>query len=225
MGALQQALESGKFGVTAEMAPPKGHDFTECMEAAEMLKGKVHGINVTDMQSACLKASSIGLCIKLKQAGLDPIIQMTGRDRSRMAIMGDFLAAAAFGIDTMLALTGDHTVVGDCKNAPYGLTVFLHCFLNSSLIASFIAFSILTWSASQFITLLDFSLPFCLSPISIVGTLRAGASIIPLDELPNTNIACMTNDKYLTTPNEEKTCKFSIFLLASSNIELIIFPP
>ena len=117
MGALQEALESGKFGVTAEMAPPKGHDFTECMEAAELLKGKVHGINVTDMQSACLKASSIGLCIKLKQDGLDPIIQMTGRDRSRMAIMGDFLSAAAFGIDTMLALTGDHTVVGDCKNA------------------------------------------------------------------------------------------------------------
>jgi 5,10-methylenetetrahydrofolate reductase len=117
MSVLQQALESGKFGVTAEMAPPKGYDFSEPMEAAELLKGKVHGINVTDMQSACLKASSIGLCIKLKQHGLEPIIQMTGRDRSRMAIMGDFLSAAAFGIDTMLALTGDHPVVGDCKNS------------------------------------------------------------------------------------------------------------
>lgn len=117
MSLLQKAIENGQFAVTAEMAPPKGYDFTECMEAAELLNGKVHGVNVTDMQSACLKASSIGLCIKLKQAGVEPILQMTGRDRSRMAIMGDFLAAAAFGIDTMLALTGDHTVVGDCKES------------------------------------------------------------------------------------------------------------
>ena len=117
MSALKEALENGKFGVTAEMAPPKGYDFTEQMEAAEILKGKVHSVNVTDMQSACLKATGLGLCIKLKQAGVEPILQMTGRDRNRMAIMGDALAAASFGIDTMLALTGDHPVVGDCKDA------------------------------------------------------------------------------------------------------------
>ena len=117
MSLLKDALESGKFGITAEMAPPKGCDFTEQMEAAELLKGKVHGVNVTDMQSASLKATGLGLCIKLKQAGVDPILQMTGRDRNRMALMGDALAAAAFGIDTMLALTGDHPVVGDCRDA------------------------------------------------------------------------------------------------------------
>ena len=117
MSLLKDALESGKFGVTAEMAPPKGYDFTEQMEAAELLKGKVHGVNVTDMQSASLKATGLGLCIKLKQAGVEPILQMTGRDRNRMALMGDALAAAAFGIDTMLALTGDHPVVGDCRDA------------------------------------------------------------------------------------------------------------
>ena len=117
MSMLKEALESGKFGVTAEMAPPKGYDFTEQMEAAELLKGKVHGVNVTDMQSASLKATGLGLCIKLKQAGVEPILQMTGRDRNRMALMGDALAAAAFGIDTMLALTGDHPVVGDCKDS------------------------------------------------------------------------------------------------------------
>ena len=116
MSMLKDALESGKFGVTAEMAPPKGYDFTEQMEAAELLRGKVHGVNVTDMQSASLKATGLGLCIKLKQAGVEPILQMTGRDRNRMALMGDALAAAAFGIDTMLALTGDHPVVGDCKD-------------------------------------------------------------------------------------------------------------
>ena len=117
MSLLKDALESSKFGVTAEMAPPKGYDFTEQMEAAELLKGKVHGVNVTDMQSASLKATGLGLCIKLKQAGVEPILQMTGRDRNRMALMGDALAAASFGIDTMLALTGDHPVVGDCKDS------------------------------------------------------------------------------------------------------------
>ena len=117
MSILKDALESGKFGITAEMAPPKGYDFTEQMEAAELLAGKVHAVNVTDMQSASLKASGIGLCIKLKQAGVEPILQITGRDRNRMAIMGDVLSAASFGIDTMLALTGDHPVVGDCKDS------------------------------------------------------------------------------------------------------------
>jgi 5,10-methylenetetrahydrofolate reductase len=117
MSILQEKLASGQFAITAEMAPPKGCDFTEQLEVAELLKGKVDAVNVTDMQSACLKASSLGLCIKLQQAGIDAIVQMTGRDRNRMAIMGDVLSAAAFGINTVLALTGDHPTVGDCKEA------------------------------------------------------------------------------------------------------------
>ena len=117
MSQLQEILTSGGFAVTAEMAPPKGYDFSEALQTAEALKGKVHGVNVTDMQSACLKASSLGLCIRLKQAGIEPILQVTGRDRNRMAIMADILSAASFGIDTMLALTGDHPVVGDCKHS------------------------------------------------------------------------------------------------------------
>ena len=117
MSELQKALESGVFAVTAEMAPPKCCDFSEQLAAAQLLRGKVHAVNVTDMQSACLKASSLGLCIHLKQAGLEPILQITGRDRSRMAVMGDVLSAASFGIDAVLALTGDHPVVGDCKES------------------------------------------------------------------------------------------------------------
>ena len=117
MSILQEKLAAGQFAITAEMAPPKGCDFTEQLEVAELLKGKVDAVNVTDMQSACLKASSLGLCIKLQQAGIDAIVQMTGRDRNRMAIMGDVLSAAAFGINTVLALTGDHPTVGDCKES------------------------------------------------------------------------------------------------------------
>ncbi len=117
MSVLQKVIENGEFAVTAEMAPPKGTDFSEQLAAARLLEGRVHAVNVTDMQSACLKASSLGLCVHLKQAGLEPILQITGRDRSRMAIMGDVLSAASFGIDTILALTGDHPVVGDCKDS------------------------------------------------------------------------------------------------------------
>ena len=117
MSVLQEKLAAGQFAITAEMAPPKGCDFTEQLEVAQLLKGKVDAVNVTDMQSACLKASSLGLCIKLQQAGIDAIVQMTGRDRNRMAIMGDVLSASAFGINTVLALTGDHPTVGDCKES------------------------------------------------------------------------------------------------------------
>lgn len=117
MNELKQALDSGKFGITAEMAPPKGYDLTECIETARLLKGKVHCINVTDMQSSCLKASSLGLCIKLKEEGITPILQMTGRDRNRMALQAELFSAAAFGIDSVLALTGDHPTVGDVKEA------------------------------------------------------------------------------------------------------------
>ena len=117
MSILQQTLDRGRFAVTAEMAPPKGYDFSEALETAALLKDKVQGVNVTDMQSACLKASSLGLCIGLKQSGIEPILQITGRDRNRMAIMADVLSAAAFDINTVLALTGDHQVVGDCKQS------------------------------------------------------------------------------------------------------------
>ncbi len=117
MSQLKTALQKGHFAVTAEMTPPKGFDFSRQLEVARLLKGRVHGINVTDMQSACLKASSLGLCAHLKLQGLEPILQFTGRDRSRMAILADILSAASFGIDTMLALTGDHPVVGDCRDS------------------------------------------------------------------------------------------------------------
>ena len=115
MGRLYEVLESGGFGITAELAPPKGVDFSAQMETAGLLKDRVHAVNVTDLQGACLKASSLGLCIHLKAAGSDPVLQITGRDRSRMAIMAEVLSGASFGIDTVLALTGDHPTLGDCR--------------------------------------------------------------------------------------------------------------
>lgn len=117
MSKLKTVLEAGQFTVAAELAPPKGADDSRQLEVARFLQNKVHCINVTDMQAACLRATGLGLCIKLRQMGIEPVYQITGRDRNRMAIMGDLFAAAGFGIDTMLAVTGDHPVIGDCKDS------------------------------------------------------------------------------------------------------------
>ncbi|MGI6108968.1 MAG: methylenetetrahydrofolate reductase [Eubacteriaceae bacterium] len=114
---LQQVLESGKFAVTAEMAPPKGTDWDHILEVAQLLKGRVDAVNVTDFQSAAVKASSLGMCIELQKLGLEPVLQMTGRDRNRIAIQGEMLSAGHFGIHNLLALTGDHTTTGDNPEA------------------------------------------------------------------------------------------------------------
>jgi len=110
---MREAIESGEFLVTAEVAPPKGIDFSHVLEEAELVRGRVVGINVTDLQSAVTRASSLGLCIKLKEAGHHPILQVVCRDRNRLSLQSELLTAAAFGITDFLALTGDYTTLGD----------------------------------------------------------------------------------------------------------------
>lgn len=114
---LQQSLEAGKFTITSEMAPPKGTDFSHILSIAEDIKDRVVAANVTDFQSAAVKASSLGMCIELERIGLESVLQMTGRDRNRIAIQGELLSAAHFGVKNLLALTGDHPVVGDNPQA------------------------------------------------------------------------------------------------------------
>ncbi len=117
MSMLQEVLERGEFAVTAEMAPPKGTDLSHLLECAKMCVGRVHAANVTDFQSAVMRATSLATCKLLKDIGLEPVIQMTGRDRNRIAIEGEMLSAGVFGIENLLALTGDHTSVGDHPKA------------------------------------------------------------------------------------------------------------
>ncbi len=117
MSKLKQALEAGRFAVTAELAPPKGTDWKNTLEKAEILAPVVDAINVTDFQSACVKGTSLGLCIELLQMGIEPVLQMTGRDRNRIAVQGELITAGHFGVHNMLALTGDHPTVGDNKEA------------------------------------------------------------------------------------------------------------
>lgn len=117
MSLLREALESGKFAITAEMAPPKGIDLSHLLECAKAVKGRVHAVNVTDFQSAVMRTTSLTTCKLLKDEGLEPVLQVTGRDRNRIAIQGELLSAGVFGIENMLALTGDHTIVGDHPQA------------------------------------------------------------------------------------------------------------
>lgn len=114
---LREALQSGKFVVTAEVGPLKGTDTHEIKEVAHLLKGKVDGTNVTDQQSAVMRLGSMVTCYLLKQEGLDPILQVTCRDRNRLAIQSDLLSAHVLGIRNVLCLTGDYPTLGDHPDA------------------------------------------------------------------------------------------------------------
>lgn len=114
---FEKNLRSGKFAVTCEIGPPKGAEVEEIKEAAEYLKDVADGINVTDLQSSVMRLGSLATCRLLKEWGLDPIFQVTCRDRNRLALQSDLLSAYVMGIRNVLALTGDYTTIGDHPQA------------------------------------------------------------------------------------------------------------
>ena len=115
--SLQPVLESGKFVVTVEVGPLKGTDIQEVTEAAELLRGRVDAANATDQQSSVMRLGSLVTCHLLKERGLDPVLQMTCRDRNRLALQSDLLSASVLGIENVLALTGDLPSLGDHPQA------------------------------------------------------------------------------------------------------------
>jgi methylenetetrahydrofolate reductase (NADPH) len=117
MSKLKQALESGQFEVTGEIGPPKGVELDKCLHDAEMLRGHVTAINVTDLQSAVLRIGSLAVSTKLVERSLEPVYQLTCRDRNRLALQSDLLSAWALGIENILCLTGDHPILGDHTEA------------------------------------------------------------------------------------------------------------
>lgn len=114
---LRQAIQAGDFLITAEVAPPKGGNPDEMLTLAAGLKGRVHGVNITDGSRAVMRLSSLAACVLLQQQGIEAICQMTCRDRNRIALQADLLGAQALGIRTILALTGDPVKVGDHPKA------------------------------------------------------------------------------------------------------------
>ena len=117
MSNLSEALKSGKFVVTAEVGPPKGVDIEEMLEDAELLKGRAEAINVTDQQSSVMRLGSLATCRLLKERGIEPVFQMTCRDRNRIALQSDLLSASVLGIENVLCLTGDYVSLGDHPDA------------------------------------------------------------------------------------------------------------
>jgi len=115
--SLQSVLESGKFAITAEIGPLKGTDTTEIKEVAELLHGRVTAANVTDQQSAVMRLGSMAVCHLIKDHGLEPVFQMTCRDRNRIALQSDLLSAWVLGIKNVLSITGDLPSLGDHPQA------------------------------------------------------------------------------------------------------------
>jgi 5,10-methylenetetrahydrofolate reductase len=113
VSSFKEALDSGKFVITSELGPPKGTSIEEMLHHIDLLKDKVHALNVTDNQSSVMRLSSLAVCRLVREKGGEPILQMTCRDRNRLALESDLLSANILGIYNVLCLTGDYVTVGD----------------------------------------------------------------------------------------------------------------
>ena len=114
---ITELFDNGQFVVTAEVGPPKGIDASHMVEEAKTYLSDITAVNVTDNQSSVMRMGSLPACVALKNAGLTPILQLTCRDRNRIALQSELLGAAMLGIDNILCLTGDHTKLGDHPQA------------------------------------------------------------------------------------------------------------
>lgn len=114
---FEEKLSSGKFLITTEIGPPKGVDISEMIHHIKLFKDKIDAVNITDHQSSVMRFPSLGGCLLVKERGGEPILQMTCRDRNRLALQADLLFAHSRGINNVLCLTGDSIDVGDHKEA------------------------------------------------------------------------------------------------------------
>lgn len=114
---FKEAIEKNEFILTAELGPPKGTDISAFLEKGLLLSKRFHGVNVTDNQSSVMRLSSVAGCAHLLSHGATPILQMTCRDRNRLALQSDLLGAWSLGIQNLLVLTGDHPKFGDHPEA------------------------------------------------------------------------------------------------------------
>jgi len=114
---LERLLTQGKFAITAELSPPRSVNQEYILKGAQIIHGYADAINITDNQAASVHMSSLAVSALLAQAGFEPVLQMTCRDRNRLGVQADLLGAAALGIRNVLLLSGDHTRWGDSPAA------------------------------------------------------------------------------------------------------------
>jgi len=114
---LSTLLADVGFVVTGEVGPAKSADPSAALEGAELMATCVDAVNVTDSQSAVMRLGSLAVSHLIKQKGIEPVFQLTCRDRNRIALQSDLLSAAALGIENVLCITGDHMVLGDHPEA------------------------------------------------------------------------------------------------------------
>ncbi len=114
---LRQAVAAGEFLITAEVMPPKGGDASHMVAMAETLRGRVHGVNVTDSSRAVMRMAPWAAALILQHHGIEAICQLACRDRNRIALQGDLMGVHALGIRNILALTGDPIKAGDHPEA------------------------------------------------------------------------------------------------------------
>jgi len=117
VAAFRDAFAQKEFVVTAEIGPPKGTDISELVHHVDLLKDKVDGLNVTDNQSSVMRISSLAICRVILEHGGEPILQLTCRDRNRLALQSELLSASVLGVHNVLCLTGDYVSVGDHPQA------------------------------------------------------------------------------------------------------------
>ncbi|MBI3744811.1 MAG: methylenetetrahydrofolate reductase [Chloroflexi bacterium] len=117
MSRFSQAIQSNRFLVTMEAAPPKGTDAAPALKGIELMRAYVDGVNATDQQGSVMRSSPWALCKLMLDRGVEPIMQVTARDRNRIALQAEILAAAILGIENVLLLTGDPTGMGDHPDA------------------------------------------------------------------------------------------------------------
>lgn len=117
MSRLEEKFAADSFVVTAEIAPPKGTAVAPALAKAKDLPQSVAAVNVTDNQGANMRLSPLALSALLVREGIEPILQLTCRDRNRLALQSDLLGAAALGVENLLLLSGDHARFGDHPEA------------------------------------------------------------------------------------------------------------
>lgn len=115
--SFSEKLQEGKFVITSEIGPPKGTNIEPHIKEAEHIKDKIDAFNVTDLQSSVMRLGSLATCRLLVERGLEPVFQITCRDRNRLALQSDLLSAYVLGVYNVLCLTGDHTTLGDHPDA------------------------------------------------------------------------------------------------------------